>query len=120
MRMPLTSIRSDESLEVRRAEQALGEGSADGHESRHPRQARLLSRHYSRGMRREQADAELPYGLFLIGGGLLVLLSPFTLFSRFSPSSSVEPWQLAALLFAVGALLVGLGLDLRHRNGPPF
>jgi hypothetical protein len=71
-------------------------------------------------MRREQPDAELPYGFFLIGGALLLLGSPFILFSRFPPSSSTEPWQLAALLFVVGALLVGLGLDLRHRNGAPF
>jgi hypothetical protein len=71
-------------------------------------------------MRREQPDAELPYGFFLIGGALLLLGSPFVLFSRFPPSSSTEPWQLAALLLAIGALLVGLGLDLRHRNGPPF
>ncbi|MFT2753972.1 hypothetical protein [Clavibacter sp. Sh2088] len=71
-------------------------------------------------MRREQPDAELPFGFFLIGGALLLLGSPFMLFSRFPPSSSTEPWQLAALLFAVGALLVGLGWDLRRRNGPPF
>jgi hypothetical protein len=71
-------------------------------------------------MRREQPDAELPFGFFLIGGALLLLGSPFMLFSRFPPSSSTEPWQLAALLFAVGALLIGLGVDLRRRNGPPF
>lgn len=71
-------------------------------------------------MRREQPDAELPYGFFLIGGALLLLVSPFMLFSKFPPSSSMEPWQLATLLFAIGVLCVGLGLDLRHRNGPPF
>jgi hypothetical protein len=71
-------------------------------------------------MRRDQPDAEVPYGLFLIGGALIVLLSPFMLLSQHWPSFFAAPWQLALLLFAVGALLAGLGLDLRHRNGPPF